>query len=386
MKTAKKKSYLLLCIVFFFWYAQYVYIPYQTPYLAAINLSTNFIGMVVSAYGISQLLLRLPVGLIANVKEKHKVFIVLGSFLAGFASVIRIIQPDGWGFFIGNIISGIASSTWISFMVLFLGFYPKSKKSYATSLIIMVNNMGVFLAFLSSTLLFESFGMKLICLLSCLSGFIAFILAIRLKYPERIHHQFSFQNLFKVFLDPKLLSFSLLALIQQGIQMSTTMSFTNQILSELGANSALIGLSSIVYMLSSVLFAKVGASSWITKLSTSSWIILSFLMLALYCVLIPQLSSSYLILLLQIIPGMGTGILFSLLTFEAISDIPSYARSTAMGLFQAIYALGMTVFPIIVGYVSLLYSMTTAYFCLAIIAVLGAIFYCFYCSNRTIKS
>lgn len=386
MKTAKKKSYLLLCIVFFFWYAQYVYIPYQTPYLAAINLSTNFIGMVVSAYGISQLLLRLPVGLIANVKEKHKVFIVLGSFLAGFASVIRIIQPDGWGFFIGNIISGIASSTWISFMVLFLGFYPKSKKSYATSLIIMVNNIGVFLAFLSSTLLFESFGMRFICLLSCLSGFIAFILAIRLKYPERIHHQFSFENLFKVFLDPKLLFFSLLALIQQGIQMSTTMSFTNQILSELGANSALIGLSSIVYMLSSVLFAKVGASSWITKLSTSSWIILSFLMLAFYCVLIPQLSSSYLILLLQIIPGMGTGILFSLLTFEAISDIPSYARSTAMGLFQAIYALGMTVFPIIVGYVSLLYSMTTAYFCLAIVAVLGAILYCFYCSNRTIKS
>lgn len=378
MKVAKKRSYLLLCIVFFFWYAQYIYIPYQTPYLTAIHMTTNFIGMVVSAYGVSQLFLRIPVGLLANVKEKHKIFIVLGSFLAGFASIIRLIQPTGWGFLIGNIISGFASAMWISFMVLFMGFYPKSKKSYATSLIIMVNNLGIFLAFLSSTLLFEYFGMQFICLLSCLSGFIAFILAFRLKYPERIHHNFEYHNLLNVFFDRKLLFFSLLALIQQGIQMSTTMSFTNQILSGLGASSSLIGLSSIIYMLASVLFGKVGASNLVNKLSISTWIILSFMLLALYCILIPQSSSPYAILLLQIIPGMGTGILFSFLTFEATSTIPAYARSAAMGLFQAIYALGMTLFPVIVGYVSLRYSMRIAYLILAIMAILGAVVYGIY--------
>lgn len=378
MRTAKKKSYLLLSIVFFFWYAQYVYIPYQTPYLATINLSTNFIGIIVSAYGVSQLLLRLPVGILANVKEKHKIFIVLGSFLAGFASIIRVIEPDGLGFLIGNIISGFASAMWISFMVLFLGFYPKNRKSYATSLIIMVNNIGIFLAFLSSTLLFDYLGMRLICVLSCLSGAIAFILAIRLKYPEKIQHDFSYHNLFSVLTNPKLLFFSLLALIQQGIQMSTTMSFTNQIMSNLGANATMIGISSMVYMLSSVLFAKLGASKWINKLSISTWIIVSFILLALYCLLIPKVTSSYMILLLQVIPGMGTGILFSFLTFEAIADIPAYARSAAMGLFQAIYAVGMTLFPIMVGYVSLQFSMFQAYFILALIAFFAAGLYVVY--------
>lgn len=385
MRSAKKKSYLLLTIVFFFWYAQYIYIPYQTPYLAAISLSTQFIGIVISAYGISQLVLRLPVGLIANVKEKHKAFIIVGCFLAGFASVIRIIQPNGMGFLIGNIISGFASAMWISFMVLFLGFYPKSKRGYATSLIIMVNNLGIFLAFLTGMLFFDFCGMKFICLLSCLSGLIAFILATQLKYPEKIHHHFQYDHLFKVFFNSKLLFFSLLALIQQGIQMSTTMSFTNQILSELGANSAMIGLSAIIYMLSSVLFAKLGASKWIDRLSVSVWIMLAFLLLALYCALVPIVASSYLILLLQIIPGMATGILFSLLTFEAMSDIPADVRSAAMGLFQAIYALGMTLFPVIVGYVSLQYSMTLAYFILAISAVLGAVLYCFYVKRQPAK-
>lgn len=385
MKTAKKKSYLLLCIVFFFWYAQYVYIPYQTPYLATINLSTNFIGIIVSAYGISQLLLRLPIGLLASIKEKHKIFIVLGSFMAGLASVIRIIAPNGLGFLIGNIISGFASAMWISFMVLFLGFYPKSRKIYATSLIIMVNNLGILLAFLSSTLLFGYFGMRFICLLSCLSGLLAFILAVKLKYPEKIHHDFNYHNLFKVLFDSKLLFFSLLALIQQGIQMATTMSFTNQILSELSASATMIGISSIIYMLSSVIFAKVGASRWITKLRIYTWITLSFLLLALYCFLIPKVSSSYMILLLQLIPGMGTGILFSFLTSEAISDIPSYARSAAMGLYQAIYALGMTIFPIMVGYISLEYSMSYAYFILAVTAILGVGLYWIYVIKQKIK-
>ncbi len=379
MKSAQKKSFLLLCIVFFFWYAQYIYIPYQTPYLAAINLSTNVIGVVVSAYGLSQLFLRLPVGLLANVKEKHKIFIIIGAFFAGIASVIRIIEPNGSGFLIGNIISGFASAMWISFMVLFLGFYPKSKKGYATSLIIMVNNLGVFLAFLTSTLLYDYIHMGGICLLSCLSGLVAFILAIKLKYPEKIHHDFNYHLLFSALCNRKLLFFSFLALIQQGIQMSTTMSFTNQILSDLGGNASLIGISSMVYMLSSVLFSKLAATKWINLLSISGWVIFSFLLLALYCILVPQVSYVYSILLLQIIPGIGTGILFSFLNFEAMIDVPSYARSAAMGLFQAIYALGMTLFPIIFGMISLRWSMTIAYFSLASIAMIAAILSIIYC-------
>lgn len=155
--------------------------------------------------------------------------------------------------------------------------------------------------------------------------------------------------------------------------MSTTMSFTNQILSDLGGSASLIGISSMVYMLSSVLFAKLAASKWINLLSITGWVIFSFLLLALYCILVPQVSYIYIILLLQIIPGIGTGILFSFLNFEAMVDVPSYARSAAMGLFQAIYALGMTLFPIIVGVISLQWSMTMAYFSLAGVAIIAAI-------------
>lgn len=66
LKMKLNKQKILFIAVIFFWFAQYVYIPYQTPYLTMIQTSTSFIGIIIGSYGISQMVLRLPVGLLAN--------------------------------------------------------------------------------------------------------------------------------------------------------------------------------------------------------------------------------------------------------------------------------------------------------------------------------
>ena len=70
MKLNKQK--ILFIAVIFFWFAQYVYIPYQTPYLTMIQTSTSFIGIIIGTYGISQMVLRLPVGLLADYKKGNR--------------------------------------------------------------------------------------------------------------------------------------------------------------------------------------------------------------------------------------------------------------------------------------------------------------------------
>ena len=74
-----------------------------------------------------------------------------------------------------------------------------------------------------------------------------------------------------------------------------------------------IGLSSIIYMLSAVCLAKMASSDVCMKLGVRTCITVTFLTTALYCVLVPQCSSVYMIFVLQILPGMATGILFSYL-------------------------------------------------------------------------
>lgn len=367
MQTIQRnQASLILWIVVFFWFAQYVYIPYQTTYLLLAHISSNVVGAIIGAYGISQLALRLPVGILADLSSNHKLFIILGTFFAGTASFFRILLPDEMGFLIANILSGTASATWISFMVLYMSFFNKEAQTRATSKIIMANNTGILLAFVTSTFLYDTVGMMVICAFSLGAGLIACLLAFFLRTTKPTNQpNVSVMKLLQVLKDKNLLLYSCLALVQQGVQMATTMSFTNQVIQELGAKNMEIGFSSIIYMISAVFFAKLASTKFLELLTKKQWIYSSFLLLGIYCLLVPQSSSVLMVCFLQLIPGMGTGILFSLLTSEALQSIPQQKRSTAMGFFQAVYAVGMTTFPIISGSVYEHVSMKAAFIFLA---------------------
>lgn len=69
---------LLLIIVVLFWFAQYVYVPFQTPYLSTMQVSSSMIGIIIGTYGFSQMILRMPIGIMADKNGRHKLFIILG--------------------------------------------------------------------------------------------------------------------------------------------------------------------------------------------------------------------------------------------------------------------------------------------------------------------
>ncbi|WMJ88972.1 MFS transporter [Anaerocolumna sp. MB42-C2] len=370
----KRQQGLLLTAVVLFWFAQYVYIPFQTTYLTEREVSEAYIGGILGAYGIAQLVMRIPVGVMADSIGRHRGFILAGTVAAGLASIIRINMPGGTGFFIANLFSGFASAMWISFMVLYTGFFPAAKQQKATSRIILFNNLGILLGFISSTYLYKTFGMSFLCLLSLVSAFAGTIIALPLRDTKEKHQQSgSPLKTLKVCLNKRLLLFACLALIQQGIQMSTTMSFTTQILKNLGASSILIGLSSIVYMLSAVGFSGLASFPWFSKKGPAFLIPVVFILLAFYCFLIPMVTSVPILLFLQILPGLATGILFSYLTSEAMKDIAPGVKSTAMGFYQAVYAVGMTLVPVFTGNFVHIHSMRAAYFILAGLAIAGSI-------------
>ena len=118
MNGQKKKGIsreeLLLAVVVLFWFALYLHIPYQTPFLTAAGVAAGFTGTIVGAYGITQLVFRLPLGVLADYAGNHKIFVILGAGLAGLACLVRILIPTGPGFLAANLISGCAASMWIA--------------------------------------------------------------------------------------------------------------------------------------------------------------------------------------------------------------------------------------------------------------------------------
>ncbi|WP_394526980.1 MFS transporter [Lacrimispora sp. JR3] len=368
----RKQELRYLAMVSLFWFAQYIYIPYQTTYLTLLGVSSTFTGMVVGAYGITQLLFRLPIGLCADSIGRHKGFIMAGTLFSGLASFFRIFWGNGMGFLVANLFSGLASAMWISFMVFYTNHFSAKDQQSATSRIVMFNNFGMLVGFLLSTIGYNSIGMVGICILSVCAGLLAFFLSLQIKEPCRKMETIHTRDLLSVCRIKRLWLFAILALIQQGIQLTTAMSFTNQILKDLGASNGLVGISSIIYMISAVGFAAFASTFLCCKKGPRFWIPAVFVVVSVYCILIPSAKSVLELLILQILPGMSTGILFSYITSEAMCGIPGEKRSTAMGLFQAVYAVGMTTFPIFTGSLASAFSLRFGYLVLAGISFIGA--------------
>ena len=360
-----------LIIVSLFWFAQYVYIPYQATYLSSIGVASSYVGIIVGAYGFSQMILRMPVGLMADKRGKHKPFIIIGVLLSGTASLFRIAFPSGLGFLIASLFSGFSSAMWISFMVLYFSNFPKEQRQNASSIIVAANNLGILAGFVAGTLLHDRYGIRLLCVLSVLSTIPALLLSLLIKEPEETSDTLPVKELILVYADKRLILFSLLALIQQGVQISTSMSFTTQVAQARGASGLQIGICSIIYILAAVLSSYFASSKIAQKRGAPFWIPAILICLAGYCFMVPNLPSVEWIYAVQVLSGLSTGILFSFCTSEAMKNIPRQKASTAMGYYQAIYALGMTTFPVLTGIISNTVTIRSAFYVLSVIVLIG---------------
>ena len=365
-----KNRKIILAAAFLFFYAQYIYIPFQTTYLTALGASAAFVGIVTGAYGGAQLVLRLPVGVLADRVGKHKIFLVTGMLLAGAACGVRTLFPDAWGFFFASLLSGVSASTWLSFMVMYSECYGAREQQKASGRIVLSYNSGILAAFITGTLFYEKVGMRTLCVFGIIVSVIGVALCSRLCEGKTQKIAPSVPELLKICTNRYLIFFSVLALVQQGIQMATTMSFTTQILKNLGAQESILGLSSIIYMISSVVSSFVASLKWIEKKSSRFWIATIFTGLSAYCFLVPSVGYIPLILLLQLIPGLASGFLFSILTTKAMSEVPAEKKSTAMGFFQAVYAVGMSVFPILTGNIAEIGGMIASYRLMGVFALI----------------
>jgi predicted MFS family arabinose efflux permease len=373
LRAAPAQKALILLTVILFWFSQYIFIPYQTPYLYALSVIPSLVGIIVGAYGFTQMLFRIPIGLMADSIGKHRCFIFIGVFSSGVASLFRAFCPGTAGFLIGSLLSGLAAAMWISFMVLFFGYFNPEELQKAAGLIIGANNLGILIAFITGTILYDRFGMRFLCLLGSAAAVLALASALLIREPRREFRGLPMSELTCVFRDRRLILFALLALIQQGIQVSTSMSFTTQVAKSRGADGSQIGVCSILYILVAVLSSCAATTKAFRRIRVSIWIPAILDCLTIYCLLVPNLPSVGWIDAAQVLSGLSTGILFSLCTSEAMKNVPPEKHSSAMGFFQAVYALGMTLFPILTGTISSRFGIRTAFYCLAAIAVFGLI-------------
>ena len=373
MNIVKRNKLLLSLVVVFFWFAQYVYVPFQTPYLTGLGIASATTGVILGAYGLSQTLVRIPVGVFADKRNRHKYFIAFGALGAGAASLLRFLSPTAEAFLIANLISGLASSMWISFTLLYASYFDPSETKKALGNITALNNMGILVGFIAGSIVAEMVDIEMLFVLSLASGLIGFIISLFIREAKSPPRDISIKELLKALKNKRLIAFAIIAMLMQAISLGTMLSFTSDVAKALGGTNFEIGLCSSICIVFSIISSAFVGTKPAAKIGDRRLITFFFLCLVVYCVLVPRAGSITALCFLQILGGLGTASIFALAMSNAIAEIPPEKKSTAMGFHQAVYGIGMTLGPAIMGAVTDTFSMMWAFFCMAGIAVVGIV-------------
>lgn len=369
-KLMRNKKIIFSIVIVLFWFSLYAYVPQLTNYAKELGASYKIIGLIGGAYGLSQTIFRIPLGIASDALGKRKIFVITGIICAIVSSVIIYLFPSPYSLLMARFIAGIASATWVNFTILFISYYDSEESNKAVGIVTANSKLGQLLAMFISGFIALRFGVRTIFLVSILIGIVSLILSLIIYedkiFLERTH--VSFYGIFGIINNPRIIHISILAALMQLITYSTTFGFTPIIASNLGANNLQLGLLSTLFNLPQVLFSILASTLISKKIGEKNTLLLGFLLTTIVCFFTPIVSSLKILYILQLIAGAGNAIAFSLLMAMVIKGVESNLMNTTMGFFQAVFGIGMIVGPIILGSIGDLFGLTIGFI---VVGVLG---------------
>ncbi|RPJ39661.1 MAG: MFS transporter [Deltaproteobacteria bacterium] len=346
-----RKALLFYVCTLFYWSGVYIYMPILSPYVKKISGSLQAVGFVMGAYGLSQLILRVPLGLWSDRLRRRKPFILLGFIFDGVACVGLIFSESTLALFLSVLSAGVASSMWVTFTVLFSSYFPLSQISQSMSLILFSMRLSQVLSNYSGGAIAEAWGWTAPFYAGLGIAAPGFILALRIqeRRPERSSGR-SLKSLLMVGRNLRLLTISAFAMLMQFTVFAIIYGFTPIYAQQLGASKADLGVLLLCFLSATTLTTLLSGTltRWIREryLVSAAFLLVGFSIFA--TPFVARLEWLYAILAFN---GTGVGFIFPLLMGLAIKPMPLDQQGTAMGFFQSIYAVGMFLGPVVSGWV-----------------------------------
>ena len=370
----KKRDGLFLAVVTLFWFAQYIFVPFLTPHLNAMGLAASVTGVIIGAYGFSQLVLRIPVSVSEDCLGRHRLYMGLGLLAVVVASTLPILFESPAAYLISRTMAGVGASTWVSFTVAFTGGCPDVKERMGR--LVACNNLGILISYLVGGSLYEWLGMKpLFGISACVSLIALLILPLCQQGGSTGTHPFRIQELWTVLKNRHLLLCSLMCALMQLINFATAMSFVSTYAQQRGASGFVLSLVSIAFYVAGTAASAIYGKGAFKRMNDRTFLAMGFGTFALYCLALPLCKSVWMILLAQLLGGMSRTLLYTQTMALCTAKVEPQHKTTAVGVFQSIYSLGMTVGPVVMGWVLQFTGndYPTAFACISVFAIGGAL-------------
>jgi MFS family permease len=367
--------FFFLVIVFMFWFSSYIYVPVLSPYVEHLGASYFMVGMVLGIYGLMQILFRIPIGIGSDYLNRRRPFIYLGLIASGVSCFLFMwgAQP-GWAL-AARAVSGIAASAWVVYSVMFAGYFPKEEAGKAMGMLQFTTVIAQLTSMMISGYMVEHWGWNAPFLIGGIVAIAALILALRLpeQKQEKRQNAIQIKELAGVVKEPLLVKVSLLSVLAHCVLFITMFGYTPNQALNIGASKESLGWLTLAFMIPHAIATLYGSRLFGGLLGDRGKLMLGFAGSALFTLLIPSMPTLAALCLTQVGNGFMQGLIFPLLLSKSVSEIDPFKRATAMGFYQAVYAIGMSAGPFVAGWMSSVYGLTGGFWLGGIAAALATI-------------
>lgn len=363
---------LFFLIVACFWGSIYVFVPVLAPFAESRGASLTTVGWLISAYGLVQFLLRVPLGAWSDRLGRRRPFVIAGfaAAVAGALGMALVPSPAAMVVFRG--LTGVNASMWTVLTVLYAAHFPPEQMGRAMGNAMLATSLTQLGANLGGGLLAEAFGWEAPFWAGAALAVAGMAVVGRWHEAPVDKEPPGLAALLSVGRDRTLLTVSLLAAVLQGVSYLTHHGFTPVFAAHLGASKAQLGLLGFISTGATAMGAWFSGRRTAARWGPRIVVCTGFLLAAAFSFALPGASGFAPLVGFQIGLSLGAGAVLPTLMALSIQKIAPERRATAMGFFQSIYALGMFAGPALGGFLGQQWGLAAVFSAAGALALLGA--------------
>lgn len=325
--------------------------PILPLHAKSLGASLTMVGAVVASYSIAQVLLRIPIGVGADLLGKRKPFAAGGVLVCALGGIGLALAPDPWSLFAARTLTGVGAAAWVAISVLYASYWKTERAPMAMATVMALTQVAQVLATLVGGVLADRFGSEATFIAGAAAGFAGAAAILIAREPRFAGQSYSLATFWRIFRSRSLLMVSVISITVQFVTFSTNFGFVPIYAERIGATKSEVGYITTAMFAASAVGALAGGA--LVKKVGYHWAILTASAIVAGAMgVVPLIVDLPLLGLDQAIGGVGRGALNTLLIALALQAAPPAERGTAMGVFQAVYAIGMLSGPIVSGAVA----------------------------------
>jgi len=286
------------------------------------------------------------------------------------------LVPTVGALLIFRTLAGAAAAAWVDYTVLYASYFSGREAPKAIGFINAVCSFGQVVAMLGGGYVAQVYGLTAPFVLAAAGGAVGFVLSLWVKEERTRPKPVNTAAMVEVLKDDNLLRLSGLGIIMQVLTYVTVFGFSPVAAKALGAGGFELGLLTIAAIVPSILSAALSGTVFRSRFGDRATLVAGFIAMAASCLAIPFINSLSWFYLSQAVGGFGRGLVMPLLMGLSIKNFPDEKRSTAMGVFQAIYGIGMCGGPVLAGVLSSSFGLEWGFWVTGASGIAGAALTC----------